>query len=150
MYVKGTSMNRNSPIVWCPILGSRGLLAGIELDEGFAEACALVPYSTDLHERCLGYVWRLTKPNHVEQQVPPSNLFTFVPGGLLVSMVQHYSDHGKWLDCSMADQLFWRDGVRRYSFHHVGHPQDDYANRWVQFAFSYWIKFMLSILKMSN
>ena len=129
--------------VWTPCLGRCGSLSGISVDVGFVIACHQVVATSELIERCRNYVWGITKPAGWDRGYTPSNILWFDFGTMLVSMVQHYSDMGKWLDLSrMHLPPYTHEITVDYSMHHVDQLGDESPNRWLQFAFSRWVQFM--------
>jgi hypothetical protein len=123
-------------------------LIGISIDTGFATACHQVVATPELVDRCRNYVWGITKPEDWNHGYAPSNILWFDFGTMLVSVVQYYSDMGKWLDLSrMYLPPYTHEIAVVYSMHHVDQLGDESCNRWLQFAFSRWAQFMQILLE---
>ena len=136
------------PVTWQPLLVAPGRPVGIALHRPFALACMEVAMTAELQERIFTRVWDRVKPADWTQSYIPSNILHFDRGTLLVTMVQRYSDHGKWLDCGVR----WHtdpDEVEPliYSYHHAQDQSDANANLWLEYTFSHWVQFAHIVLQ---
>lgn len=129
------------PVTWQPILGAGGVLIGIALDYSFAQACDNVPITALLRNRTARFVWARCKPADWSYSYVPDHIIDF-DGTLLPKTLQRYHDMGKWLNREHIHWSTYDSGEPVfYNFHHAGSPVDNAANQWLQFAFSYWVRF---------
>ena len=130
------------PITWQPMMRGPGDLHGIALDRPFALACQQVEMTDELRAEAFAWVWGHTKPADWKREHVPSNILDFQNGTLLVTMVQRYRDHGKWLTIDDFSAKEKEDKFPViYNFHHGGQLGDATLNQWLTYAFSHWVRF---------
>ena len=146
-------MQKLPPILWQPLFVAGGHAGGVALEPTFVQLCKQIPMTPKLSERLSAYVWKLTKPDSWDKGYIPSEIFTFVDDTLLINAVykRHDGASGKWL---YADDFglsrVEQGGAVKYSYHHCRDLLDHRDNRWLMFAFHYWVRFAVMQLEKHN
>jgi hypothetical protein len=107
-----------------------------------------ISLTEELQERMVNWIWGRVKPADWNRLYIPSDILQFNWDTLLVTTVQRYSDHGEWLNCDsklLAGSTDTHPLI--YNYHHASDQLDTNANVWLEYTFSYWVRFAHIILQ---